>query len=229
MPLYILSHLKPPEDMAGGVWFDESKEYDSVFVDSLRGVVFSYISSKTFPSQKGKDSISKLCSKPIYPISKTASLPTPAEILRHIQSNKVTSAPLTVKNVMEISRALELDGLVEVIKPVGGVSVEPIFDSDSDGPSVSKRSRRKDVDLDDDLDDDERERRDRKSREKLKAKMKEAKREKMRKERARERQREKERKKKEKEKARKKKEKERKRREKERRRKKEKEKKKVRS
>lgn len=227
MPLYILQHLKPPEDMAGGVWFDESKEYDSVFVDSLRGVVFNFISSKTFPSQKGKDSISKLCSNPIYPITKTPSLPTPAEILRHIQNNKVTSAPLTVKNVMEIARALELDGLVEAVKPVGGVSVQPMYDSESDGPSVSKRSRRKEVDHDDDLDDDERERRDRKSREKMKAKLKEAKRERLRKERAKEKQKEKERKKKEKEKARKKKEKERKRREREKRKRKEKDKKKV--
>ncbi len=46
MPLYILAHLKPPEDMAGGIWFDESKEYDSVFVDTLRGVVLNFIQQK---------------------------------------------------------------------------------------------------------------------------------------------------------------------------------------
>lgn len=46
MPLYILAHLKPPEDIAGGIWFDESKEYDSVFVDSLRMVVYKFVQQK---------------------------------------------------------------------------------------------------------------------------------------------------------------------------------------
>lgn len=46
MPLYILAHLTPPEDIAGGIWFDESKEYDSVFVDSLRMVVYKYVQHK---------------------------------------------------------------------------------------------------------------------------------------------------------------------------------------
>ncbi|BEI81114.1 hypothetical protein CcaverHIS002_0202740 [Cutaneotrichosporon cavernicola] len=211
MPLYILAHLKPPEDMAGGIWFDESKEYDSVFVDTLRGVVLNFIQLKTFPQRKAaNDAISKLCSNPIYPISQTAALPTPSLILSHLQKNKVTSAPLTVKNVMEICRALELDGLIEMIKPVGGVSVDQTFDSDSDEEPVLKRSRKnKRDDDDDDMDPEERERRERKEREKMKAKLKEAKREKQRKERAREREKEKERKRREKEKERKRKEKER--------------------
>lgn len=46
MPLYILHHLQPPEDLAGGIWFDESKEYDSMFVDSLRRVVYRYVCAK---------------------------------------------------------------------------------------------------------------------------------------------------------------------------------------
>jgi len=206
MPLYILAHLKPPEDIAGGIWFDESKEYDSVFVDSLRMVVYKYVQHKTFPPQK-KDAISALCPNPIYPVSKTPSLPTSQELLGHIQKNKVTTAKLTVKNVMEICRALELDGLIEAIKPIGGVSVEPTYDSDSDGEPVTKRHKGRHDD--DDLDPKERERRERKEREKLKAKIKEKKREQRRRERAREKEKERERKKKEKEKERKRKEKER--------------------
>lgn len=53
MPLYILAHLKPPEDMAGGIWFDESKEYDSVFVDTLRGVVLNFIQQKVSGGDEG--------------------------------------------------------------------------------------------------------------------------------------------------------------------------------
>ncbi|RSH78709.1 34-kDa subunit of RNA polymerase III (C) [Apiotrichum porosum] len=223
MPLYILAHLKPPEDIAGGVWFDESKEYDSVFVDSLRMVVFNYV------QHKKKDAISSLCPNPINPVSKTPALPSPQDLLRHILMNKVTSAKLTVKNVMEIARALELDGLIEAIKPVGGVSVTPMDEnSDSDGEPVHKRSKKRAAHSDDDLEPAERDRRERKNREKLKAKMEEQKRERRRRERARDKEKEKERRKKEKEKEKKRKAKEKKRKEKERRKKKEKEKKKSR-
>lgn len=155
---------------------------------------------QTFPTHKSKDAISSLCPNPIYPVSKTPSLPTPQALLNHIQANKVTTAKLTVKNVMEICRALELDGLIEAIKPMGGVNVDPTYDSDSDYEPVAKRHR-----SDDDLDPKERERRERKEREKMKLKIKEKKRE----QRRRDREREKEKKRKEKEKERKRKEKER--------------------
>ncbi|KAL1406161.1 34-kDa subunit of RNA polymerase III (C) [Vanrija albida] len=205
-PLFILANLNPPEDIAGGIWFDESKEYDSGFVDTLKEVVLNFVTTKTFPNQKGKDSISKLVANPIHPIAKTPSLPTPQEVLRFILANKVTSAALTVKNVMEIARALELDGLIEAVKPVGGVAVEERYESDSDAEPAPKRRRAKESD--DELDPEERARRDRKNREKLKAKLKEKKREEKRKEkekkaRAKEKEREKRRKEKEKEKRRK--------------------------
>ncbi|WOO83674.1 putative DNA-directed RNA polymerase III subunit rpc6 [Vanrija pseudolonga] len=205
-PLFILANLNPPEDIAGGIWFDESKEYDSAFVDTLKEVVLGFVTNKTFPNQKGKDSISKLVANPIHPIGKTPALPTPEQVLRYILATKVTSAALSVKNVMEIARALELDGLIEAIKPVGGVSVEQRYESDSDGEPAPKRRRAKDSD--DEIDPEERARRERKNREKLKAKLKEKKREEKRREkekkaRAKEKEKEKRRKEKEKEKRRK--------------------------
>lgn len=145
-------------------------------------------------------------------MSKTGALPTPADVLRHIQNSKVTSAQLTIKNVMEIARALELDGLIEAIKPIGGVSVDPISDSDDEPAAKRRRSR---YDSDDALDDAELERKARKEKEKARAKLKERKREERRRQRAKEKERERERKRKEKERERKRKEKERKRKEKE--------------
>lgn len=145
-------------------------------------------------------------------MSKTGALPTPADVLRHIQNSKVTTAQLTIKNVMEIARALELDGLIEAIKPIGGVSVDPVSDSD-DEPAAKRRKSR--YDSDDGMDDAERERKARKEKEKARAKLKERKREERRRQRAKEREKERERKRKEKEKERKRKEKERKRKEKE--------------
>lgn len=99
--------------------------------------------------------------------------------------SNVTTAKLGVKHVMECMRALELDGLVEAVKPLGGVQV-PEVGRDGDG-RMSKRQR-----LDDEHGDGD-EWSQKKERERLKAK--ERLKEKKRREREKEKEREKARKK----------------------------------
>lgn len=53
-PLFILANLNPPEDIAGGIWFDESKEYDSAFVDTLKDVVLGFVTNKVRPLEGGQ-------------------------------------------------------------------------------------------------------------------------------------------------------------------------------
>lgn len=129
-------------------------------------------------------------SNPIYAPGKGPALPSPRDLLKYCQDTRVVNAPLTLKNVMECMRALELDGLVEVIKPAYHVAGGS--DDDEYQPRPSKRAKT-------DVDSDEEERKAEQRREKQKEKLRrkaEAKKAK-----------EKERRKKEKEKAKRKKEK----------------------
>ncbi|WVF65730.1 hypothetical protein IAT40_000462 [Kwoniella sp. CBS 6097] len=230
---YLLSHLKPPEEISGGVWFDDNKEYDQQLVETICKVLLNRVQSFTYADQKKRsEKDRKLVPNALILSSKNYPQLTPQALRIYVNKLGVTSANLSVKNVMECMRALELDGLIEVIKPLGGVYI-PDDDGagaggsdDDDKPSSSKRKKLDlKVDDEDDLDDDERERRKELALRKAKEKAKEKKR----RERAKEKEKkEKERRKKKEEKKRKEKEreKERKRKKKEKDKKKEKEKKK---
>jgi DNA-directed RNA polymerase III subunit RPC6 len=133
---------------------------------------------QTFPPE-GKRAAQhrKLVPNALYPISRTSKLLTPHQLLDMVNASKLTDAKLSVENIMECMRAAELDGSVEAIKPIGGVDVPDLSDSDDDGPS-KKRRKTKDTgdDDDDDLDDEEKERRATAEKEKARAKAKEKKR-----------------------------------------------------
>ncbi|WVQ93376.1 hypothetical protein IAU59_000445 [Kwoniella sp. CBS 9459] len=209
---FVLSHLKPPEEISGGVWFDDNKEYDQQLVETICTVLLSRVRSFTYADQKKRsEKDRKLVPNALSLSSKNYPQLTPQALRIYVNKLGVTSANLSVKNVMECMRALELDGLVEAIKPLGGVYI-PDDDAgaggsdDEDKPSSSKRKKLDiSVDDDDDLDDDERERRKELALRKAKEKAKEKKR----RERAKEKEkREKEKRKKKEEKKRKEKEKE---------------------
>lgn len=146
---------------------------------------------QSFPKVKDNDSEGRQ-NKPIFSFAK-ARLPSPNSLLSWIKDKRLTTAPLTVKNVMECMRALELDGRVETIKPL---SMGHFDLGGDDEPGPSKRRK-----VDGDGSGSEDDVRKEKERQKAKEKAKEKKRK------AREKEK-KERKKKEKEKKRKKKEKE---------------------
>ncbi|OCF44939.1 DNA-directed RNA polymerase III subunit RPC6 [Kwoniella heveanensis CBS 569] len=228
---FVLSHLKPPEEISGGVWFDDNKEYDQQLVETICTVLLSRVRSFTYADQKKRsEKDRKLVPNALILSSKNYPQLTPQALRIYVNKLGVTSANLSVKNVMECMRALELDGLVEAIKPLGGVYIadEDVAGAggsdDDDKPSSSKRKKLDiGVDDEDDLDEDERERRKELALRKAKEKAKEKKR----RERAKEKEKkEKERRKKKEEKKRKEKEREKKRKKKEKDKKKEKEKKK---
>lgn len=100
---------------------------------------------QTFP--KKNDGESSTGKNPIYPFTK-ARLPSPGSLLQYLQDKKITTAALTVKNVMECMRALELDGKVETIKPLSMGH----FDLGDDQPGPSKRRKTEDDDSDSDYD-----------------------------------------------------------------------------
>ncbi|KAK8843459.1 hypothetical protein IAR55_007116 [Kwoniella newhampshirensis] len=224
---YCLGHLKPPEEISGGVWFDDNKEYDQTLVETVCQVLLSKVQSLTYVDEKKRSEKDKvLISNALNISSRSHSQLTPHALRTYVNNLNVTTAKLSVKNVMECMRALELDGLVEVVKPIGGVYVPDDADerdgSDDDdvGPSSSKRRKISipGVDSDEDLDDEERERRrdlamrkakekakEKKRREKLKVKEKEKKEKKKRKEEKQRKEKEKKRRKKEKDKKKKKK------------------------
>ncbi|WVR09211.1 hypothetical protein IAU60_006273 [Kwoniella sp. DSM 27419] len=206
---YVLSHLKPPEEISGGVWFDDNKEYDQHLVETICVVLLERVRSFTYvDAKKRSEKDRKLVTNALILSSKNYPQLTPHALRAYVNKLGVTSATLSMKNVMECMRALELDGLVEVVKPLGGVYIpeDGPEGSDHDKPSSSKRKKIdiKADDDDEDLDDEERERRQELAVRKAKDKAKEKKR----RERAKEKERkEKERKKRKEEKKRKEKEK----------------------
>ncbi|KAK1922411.1 RNA polymerase Rpc34 subunit-domain-containing protein [Papiliotrema laurentii] len=190
MQLYVLADTTPDEGMTGGIWYDGNKEYDSAFVTGITKVLLTHVRTKSWATNDKRPEAKKLVSNPIYAPGKGPALPSPRDLLKYCQDTRVVNAPLTLKNVMECMRALELDGLVEVIKPAYHVAGGS--DDDEYQPRPSKRAKT-------DVDSDEEERKAEQRREKQKEKLRrkaEAKKAK-----------EKERRKKEKEKAKRKKEK----------------------
>ncbi|ORX38930.1 RNA polymerase Rpc34 subunit-domain-containing protein [Kockovaella imperatae] len=150
--LYILPNVKPAEDLTGGVWYDGQKEYDAEFVNGITMFLYDKVKSLTFPSKDDRNPAhAKLVPNAIYPVTKTKKLPTPHTLLAVLKRSGLTQAKLKVENVMECMRALELDGLIEAVKPVGGVSVPDVVeDSDGEGPSRKKRRMNNDDDTDED-------------------------------------------------------------------------------
>lgn len=43
--LYILKNLKPAEDLAGGVWYDDKKEYDADFVNTISNYLMNRVAA----------------------------------------------------------------------------------------------------------------------------------------------------------------------------------------
>jgi DNA-directed RNA polymerase III subunit RPC6 len=116
--------------------------------------------------------------------------PSPAEILAFVRKHSIVPN-CDLGAIMQVMRAIEMEGLVERIKPIGGVSPVEGISSDEDEPGPSKRRKMKKGD-DSDSDDSGEER---KAREKAKMKKKKEKE----RERAKEKEREKKRKEKERE------------------------------
>jgi DNA-directed RNA polymerase III subunit RPC6 len=202
-----LAGLSPPEEVTGGVWYNANQGYDTALVQAICSVLLKRTHDLTFPKISDRDE--EAGKAPIHAFAK-ARLPSPHTLLNFIKDKRLTTAQLTVKNVMECMRALELDGKVETIKPMSMSH----FDIGDDEPGPSKRRKMTD-DGDSSSEDDSR-------KEKEKQKAKERAKEKKRRAREKEKK-EKEKKEKEKKKRKKEKEKE-KEREKKRRKKKEKEK-----
>ncbi|OXG40177.1 DNA-directed RNA polymerase III subunit RPC6 [Cryptococcus neoformans Bt120] len=211
---YILAHLKLPEEISGGVWFDDNKEYDQGLVETICAVLLNRVRTATYVDDKKRSEEAKsLVPNALNTSSKYHSLLTPMALRTYVNKLGVTSATLSVKNVMECMRALELDGLVEVVKPVGGVHLQ----EDSDDESTARSSKRRKVESDSEDEDRDKEREKAKMKAKEKAKMKKRReREKERERKEKERERKRKEKEKERERRRKEKEKERKRKEKER-------------
>ncbi|KAL7421429.1 34-kDa subunit of RNA polymerase III (C) [Cryptotrichosporon argae] len=223
-PLYIAFGKDPLEAVAGGVWFDDSKDYDVGLVEGVTQALYYEVYRKTFPKAPREDAPERrIIANPIYPATKLSALHTPSTLLRFLKDKKVSTVDFSIKNVMEVMRGLELEGKVETVRPVGGVEVDEFAagsEGDSDDEPVAKK-RRGGGDDDDSDDDSEADRKRERAREKKKAverARREAEKEKERKEKARrKKEKEKEKKRKEKEKKRrreKEKEKERKRKEK---------------
>ncbi|WRT68878.1 uncharacterized protein IL334_005859 [Kwoniella shivajii] len=217
---YVMANVKIPEEISGGIWFDNSQEYDQGLVDALCHVLRDRVQKLTYADvKKRSDKEKKLIPNVLSISTKNHSLLTPIALKNYVNALKVASVELSIKNVMEIMRALELDGDVEAVKPYGSISFdeEPTFSDDDDGPSSSKRKRTK-LELDigddeDDIDEEERERRkelalrkakekarEKKRRDRQKEKEKEAKEKKRKKEEKKRREKEKKKRKKEKEK-----------------------------
>ncbi|CAD6586243.1 MAG: 34-kDa subunit of RNA polymerase III (C) [Tremellales sp. Tagirdzhanova-0007] len=145
--LYILPHLKPPEEITGGIWFDTTKEYDAELVDAIHQVLLNHVRKLTFPKQCKDEQASG--QHPIYSTDRTSTLPTPHALLQHVNKLNVTSVKLNVKNVMECMRALELDGLVEAVKPLGDVQVPEDEGIDDDDGHVGNMRKKRNGDDDD--------------------------------------------------------------------------------
>lgn len=211
---YILAHLKLPEEISGGVWFDDNKEYDQGLVETICAVLLNRVRTATYVDNKKRSEEAKsLVPNALNTSTKYHSLLTPMALRTYVNKLGVTSATLSVKNVMECMRALELDGLVEVIKPVGGVHLQ----EDSDDESTARSSKRRKVESDSEDEERDKEREKAKMKAKEKAKMKKRReKEKERERKEKERERKRKEKEKERERRRKEKEKERKRKEKER-------------
>lgn len=207
MSMYILAHLTPPEEVTGGVWYNANQGYDTALVHSLCQALLSrtrllvsgpYTSAaskltvQSFPKSATEEGEGK--NKAILPFAK-ARLPSPHSLLNWIKDKRLTTAQLTVKNIMECMRALELDGKVETIKPL---SMGHFDMGGDDEPGPSKRRK---VDADGSDDESEDDMRKEKEKQKAKERAKEKKRKAKEKEK-------KEKKRKEKEKAKRKKEKE---------------------
>ncbi|EIW66918.1 hypothetical protein TREMEDRAFT_74612 [Tremella mesenterica DSM 1558] len=142
LALYILPHLTPPEDIAGGVWFDQTKDYDAELVRVICELLFKRVESLTFPNPSNRSEEQRaLVPDPINPTSRLGNLPSPHALLAYVQKSRVTTAELQVKHVMECMRALELDGLVEVVKPLSGV--QPPSDDEEDQDDVERPEARK--------------------------------------------------------------------------------------
>lgn len=125
---------------------------------------------QTFPKSGKTDDSSRKTNKPILPFAKSR-LPSPNSLLAWIKDKRLTTAALTVKNIMECMRALELDGKVETIKPLSMGH----FDMGDDEPGPSKR-RKVDADGSDDSEDDVRKEKEKqKAKEKAKEKKRRAK------------------------------------------------------
>lgn len=166
-------------------------------------------SFKGYSDKSNKNGESSTRNAPLWPAGRTPTLPTPHHLLKYINQTNVVQAPIGIKNIMEVMRALELDGLVEIIKPVGGVHLDKDMSDgseDDDGPSSRKKKKMSDgEEEDDDLEEEEKERRKELAKEKEKERAKIRKKKEREKERRKEKEREKEKKRREKERAREKK------------------------
>ncbi|WVN91121.1 uncharacterized protein L203_106372 [Cryptococcus depauperatus CBS 7841] len=212
-PHYVMAHLKLPEELSGGVWFDDNKEYDQGLVETICAVLLNRVRNCTYVEDKKRSEQDKLLiPNAINTHTKYYPLLTPHALRQYVNKLGVTSATLSVKNVMECMRALELDGLVEAFNPIGDVAAP---DSDSDDADTKRAVKKFKIESDDNSDRErEKEKAKMKVKEKLKMKKRREKekekerREKEREKKRKEKERERERRRKEKKKARKKKEKE---------------------
>lgn len=168
LALYILPHLKPPEEIAGGIWFDNTKDYDKELVDAICRFLYSIVYSKTYPNRANRtDEQKRLISNPINPTAKISNLPTPHVLLKEVTDKQITSAVLQVRHVMECMRRLELDGVVEAVKPLGGVEVPTDYEDDDDDEPANKRAK-----MDSEDEEDEQIKAKKREKEKQKQKMK---------------------------------------------------------
>ena len=178
--MYILAGLSPPEEVTGGVWYNANQGYDTALVQAICQVLLKRTHDlvscpypvrrpahqQTFPRISDKDE--EAGKAPIYAFAK-ARLPSPHTLLSFIKDKRLTTAPLSVKNVMECMRALELDGKVETIKPMSMGH----FDGGDDEPGPSKRRKVDDGDSSSE-DDSRKEKEKQKAKEKAKEKKRRA-------------------------------------------------------
>ncbi|OCF60304.1 hypothetical protein L486_02985 [Kwoniella mangroviensis CBS 10435] len=186
---YVMADVKIPEEISGGIWFDNNQEYDQGLVDALCQVLqhrvyrLTYVDNRDRTGKADPAALKDTKESLLVPYamtlsnSKNYSLLTPMALRNFVNKSKLTSAELSVKNIMEVMRALELDGLVESIKPFNAsITFQEDDDDHLDEREGSSSKRRKlnldNGDDDEGLDSEE----EAKAKEKAKQKIKEKKR-----------------------------------------------------
>ncbi|QRV84820.1 DNA-directed RNA polymerase III subunit C34 [Ceratobasidium sp. AG-Ba] len=133
--IYILANLQPSVEVSGGPWYNNS-EFETEFVQTLCNVCLNYIQKLSFPAAQ---SGSKLSPRALFPVSKSQSYPTAAQVLNFLKQTNITDAALELSHVESLLQVLIYDGAVEALPGSGLPRIENEGNQDED----TKKKRKK--------------------------------------------------------------------------------------